>query len=133
VAKDLPGVVLDTISVQPDPVYVGDIPRINAMIINNSSKKIKFSKSPCGHPLSLSFDRNMDIYEVTPCVIMPLSIVLQPGDKLSAQSPGTMGKIFRAIGLGLTKATVRFDYHYGEQPIYAGSANAFLAFTIVAR
>jgi hypothetical protein len=113
---DARGVVLLNFCTIPSDVHVGDHFTINATILNYSPNSIKISSSGpfCNNPLSVSFDKNVNITlgpSLPACKPSIPERILNPGQYAELSALPTRGiESFTASSTGQTTAILKLAY-----------------------
>ncbi|MFZ0843569.1 MAG: hypothetical protein WAN80_06805 [Nitrosotalea sp.] len=103
---------LTNIHSSPSQIHVGVPIAINATIVNNSPSAINFNGG-CLSPLSITFDKNVQIGQAMGCFAI-FNTNLKPGQNTTVVGPGS-ANLFTATSPGTTNANVTFSYNSGNQ------------------
>jgi len=98
---------LTNIHSNPPNIHVGDSFQINATIVNNSPGTIYFNGG-CLSPLSVTFDKNVEIGQAMGCFAI-YSANLKPGENTTVVGPSNSNQ-YIANSTGTTNTNVTFSY-----------------------
>ncbi len=112
-------VMLVHIHTVPSPVHVEDIFKIIVTVSNNSPKSVTLSSIGCTHPLTATFEKNIDIVHHGFCTVKNYyNIALSPG-KSTTLSIGTIQRFdgetqYLAINPGKLTVLLQLLYSYDQ-------------------
>ncbi len=110
--NQIKGIKILRIHTAPSTVSVGSTFNIEGIVFNNSTSVITFPNGTCNSPVSIDFDKNvqMESQGIALCTTPTKDVILKPSQSASIASSPNSGIAYRATSQGITNATISFNY-----------------------